>query len=124
MTRRQILTVCTLVSSVAAGSACSSGKGASPTSDDSRAVESKPTPPSTAATTADGYVATPFGYLHTSCVHEVKAGDVVERDGSIRRIDGRLDAFGACAYPKRATANATQPVVASPVTQGLVPPAG
>jgi hypothetical protein len=46
-----------------------------------------------------GYVVTPFGYYHSSCVHELAEGDILKPDDSvIQHANGALDGIQACAY--------------------------
>jgi hypothetical protein len=48
----------------------------------------------------EGYVITPFGYFHPSCVREVASGDTVLADGRVQHEDGTADAEApTCAYP-------------------------
>jgi hypothetical protein len=48
----------------------------------------------------DGYVITPFGYFHPSCVVRLSEGDALLEDGRvIQRADGDLDNISACGYP-------------------------
>jgi hypothetical protein len=52
------------------------------------------------ATVPQGYVITPFGYFHASCVRGVMSGDTVLSDGRVQHGDGTVDAEApACAYP-------------------------
>jgi hypothetical protein len=53
------------------------------------------------AAVPEGYVVTPFGYFHPSCVREVGSGDTVLADGRVQHADGGVDAaVSACAYPR------------------------
>ncbi len=53
----------------------------------------------TPAGVPDGYVVTPFGYYHSSCVHQLAEGDVIKPDESvIKHANGALDSMPACAY--------------------------
>lgn len=48
----------------------------------------------------EGYVITPFGYFHPSCVREIADGDTVLADGRVQYADGRVDAEApVCGYP-------------------------
>ena len=48
------------------------------------------------------YVITPFGYLHPSCIHEVRASEELLSDGRLKRVDGSVDAEAppACAFTR------------------------
>jgi hypothetical protein len=47
-----------------------------------------------------GYVITPFGYFHPSCVRGVASGDTVLADGRVQHTDGTVDATAPfCSYP-------------------------
>jgi hypothetical protein len=48
----------------------------------------------------DGYVITPNGYFHPSCVHEVGRDEIVNLDGSITRTDGTIKMEAPCKYPR------------------------
>ncbi len=54
-----------------------------------------------------GYVVTPFGYFHPSCVHAVGHGEVLLGDGRIKRTDGTTSAMQVCRYA-RYTKNGTR----------------
>ena len=48
----------------------------------------------------EGYVITPFGYFHPSCVRGVASGDTVMADGRVDHQDGAVDAqVPVCSYP-------------------------
>ena len=52
------------------------------------------------ATVPAGYVVTPFGYFHASCVRHLAEGDVLQSDErTIRHADGTAVQTPACAYP-------------------------
>jgi len=54
----------------------------------------------TPAGVPEGYVVTPFGYYHSSCVRQLAEGDVLKSDELvIQHADGALDGMRACAYP-------------------------
>jgi hypothetical protein len=47
-----------------------------------------------------GYVITPFGYFHPSCVRGVASGDTVLADGRVQHSNGVVDAAApVCSYP-------------------------
>jgi hypothetical protein len=55
----------------------------------SRAPKGSPAP--------DGYLITPYGYFHSSCVKQLNDGDVI-KDETIQRANGAVDSTEACAY--------------------------
>jgi hypothetical protein len=47
----------------------------------------------------EGYVVTPFGYYHSSCVQVLGKGDILKPDELVvQHKDGSLDSMRACAY--------------------------
>jgi hypothetical protein len=61
----------------------------------------KPAGPNRPAAVPDGYVITPFGYFHPSCVREVASGDTVLEDGRVQHADGTADAKApVCGYAR------------------------
>jgi hypothetical protein len=55
--------------------------------------------PNRPAAVPEGYVITPFGYFHPSCVREVASGDTVLADGRVQHMDGMVDAEApVCGY--------------------------
>jgi hypothetical protein len=47
-----------------------------------------------------GYVITPFGYFHPSCVHALASGETVLADGRVQHLDGTEDPVApVCSYP-------------------------
>jgi hypothetical protein len=52
------------------------------------------------ATVPEGYVITPFGYFHPTCVNHLAKGDVVRQDeAAVQHANGTSDKIHACAYP-------------------------
>jgi len=48
----------------------------------------------------DGYVITPFGYFHPSCVLQLKDGENLLADGHVlQHADGTTENLATCAYP-------------------------
>jgi hypothetical protein len=48
----------------------------------------------------EGYVITPNGYFHPSCVKELAQGDILRKDeGAIQHADGTLTDIAPCNYP-------------------------
>jgi hypothetical protein len=59
-----------------------------------------PAGPDRPATVPEGYVITPMGYFHASCVLELAEGDVMHPDEkAIQHKDGSFDSMPTCAYP-------------------------
>jgi hypothetical protein len=57
--------------------------------------------PNRPATVPAGYVITPFGYFHPSCVTHLAKGDVVRQDENvIEHANGTSDNIQACAYAR------------------------
>jgi len=57
--------------------------------------------PSRPSAVPEGYVITPFGYYHLSCVHQVDEGGTILADGRVQHADGRVDASAPiCSYPR------------------------
>ncbi|MGB9234593.1 MAG: hypothetical protein WCC04_09280 [Terriglobales bacterium] len=49
----------------------------------------------------EGYVITPFGYFHPSCVLHIAEGETLLADGRIEHVDGTADAnVPVCNYPR------------------------
>jgi len=47
----------------------------------------------------EGYVITPFGYFHPSCVNQLAKGDVLHQDKqTIQHANGTIDTIQACPY--------------------------
>lgn len=55
------------------------------------------------ATVPAGYVITPFGYFHTSCVLHLAPGDALNKN-AIQHANGSIDNIQACAYPQYSAA--------------------
>jgi hypothetical protein len=63
--------------------------------------------PNRPANVPDGYVITPFGYFHPSCVRNLAEGERLLTDGRVQHADGRLDQEAAvCTYPHFTSAGA------------------
>jgi NHL repeat len=81
--------------------------------------------PNRPAGVPDGYVITPFGYFHPSCVLRLKQGETLLADGLIlRHADGTLQNIPVCSYPHYAAsgeiASAGATKVDSPTIDGWV----
>jgi hypothetical protein len=60
---------------------------------------------------ADGYVLTPAGYYHRSCVYEIAPDDSVREDGTIDHVDGSSTRLAPCQFPIRRAAPAVVPTI-------------
>ncbi len=48
----------------------------------------------------EGYVITPFGYFHPSCVFQIEEGETLLADGRVEHANGTVEAkVPVCAYP-------------------------
>jgi hypothetical protein len=57
------------------------------------------------ATVPDGYVITPAGYFHESCVRSLAKGERLLPDGRVQHADGTVDQdVAVCAYPRYSSA--------------------
>ena len=63
-----------------------------------------------------GYMPTPAGWYHQSCVHQVDNGAFVEGNGRVHRPDGTSYVLPACAYPKRMSVLQSDQVVQAPTS--------
>ena len=59
-----------------------------------------PAGPNRPAGVPEGYVITPFGYFHPSCVRQLTEGETLLADGIIQHADGTLENVLACDYPR------------------------
>ena len=91
----------------------------------SMAYAQVPVGPNRPAGVPAGYVITPFGYFHPSCVRQVAKGETLLADGRVlQHANGTLENIPACEYPHYAasgaivTAGATK--VESPAINGWV----
>lgn len=50
------------------------------------------------AVVPEGYLITPYGYFHPSCVKELATGDTVQPDGTTLHPDGTRTLAAACAF--------------------------
>jgi hypothetical protein len=52
------------------------------------------------AAVPEGYMITPFGYFHPSCVNRLAKGDVLHQESqTIERASGSIETIPMCAYP-------------------------
>jgi hypothetical protein len=73
----------------------------------------------TSIQTQDDYIATPAGWYHRSCIHEIAPGAVVDRrHGTVKRHDGSTYQLPTCLYPPRGVRRHTG--VQAPTTNGWV----
>jgi len=47
-----------------------------------------------------GYLATPVGYMHSSCLHHIAKDETIGADGNIVRADGSTRARPSCGFPR------------------------
>jgi hypothetical protein len=59
-----------------------------------------------------GYVVTPFGYFHPSCVQNIAEGEALLPNGQVQHSDGSVTAKTTCNYPRYA-ADGTPKVAAA-----------
>ncbi len=53
------------------------------------------------ATVPAGYLVTPFGYFHPTCVKHLSRGDVLLKDQhAVQHVDGSFDSIPVCDYPR------------------------
>jgi hypothetical protein len=62
-------------------------------------VDLNPTVQRGAPSIPDGYIQTPAGLYHQSCVHEIESGARIENHGIVRRRDGTTYSLPVCGYP-------------------------
>jgi len=79
------------------------------------------------ANVPEGYVVTPFGYFHPSCVQTLAEGETLLADGRVRHTDGTAaEKAPVCSYPRYArdgspaTANPALKTKVSPEVDGWV----
>ncbi len=71
----------------------------------------------------DDYVATPAGWYHRSCVHEIEDGALVGKNGLVTRRDGTIYQLTRCLYPVRGAPRAPgahSPGSPSPTNNGWI----
>jgi len=68
----------------------------------------------------EGYVVTPFGYFHPSCVHGIASGETVLADGRVQHLDGSVDAVAPVCNYSHYTAHGE---VVTPRRSSVEPPA-
>jgi len=51
------------------------------------------------ASVPSAFIATPFGYFHPSCVHQVEPGETV-LDVGVQKADGTFRSISPCQYPR------------------------
>ena len=55
--------------------------------------------PTKPAAVPAGYVVTPYGYFHPSCVQQLDTSEQLRQDGSVLRADGSIRQVEACTHP-------------------------
>jgi hypothetical protein len=79
--------------------ACGARSGAAQTTDSIHAMPAAG--PNRPASVPDGYVVTPFGYFHQSCVQSLAKGERMLPDHRIQHADGSVEESAAvCTYPQ------------------------
>lgn len=59
----------------------------------------------------EGYVITPMGYFHASCVQELAEGDILRKDEkAIEHKDGSFDPIHSCEFPRYTPAGEKVPL--------------
>jgi len=78
--------------------------------------------PATPVPVPDGYVATPAGYLHSSCIHQIPQGGNIDQSGTVVDANNQVVAkYEACTHPPiRALPSADERP--SPKDAGASPP--
>lgn len=57
--------------------------------------------PNRPPTVPEGYVVTPSGYLHPSCIYTLSKGALILAEGAaIKRADGSIENVAPCSYPR------------------------
>jgi hypothetical protein len=78
-------------------SASLSGQGTAPAFARNLAIAGPDRPPEV----PEGYVITPFGYFHPSCVFGIEEGETLLADGRVEHADGTVEAsIPICNYPR------------------------
>ena len=78
-----------------------------------------PAGPNRPAEVPEGYVITPFGYFHPSCVRQLAEGETLLSDGRvIQHADGTLETVSVCGYPRYTTRGEVEIAGAA----GVLPP--
>jgi hypothetical protein len=57
-----------------------------------------PAGPNRPGNVPEGYVITPFGYFHSSCVQPIKEGETLRANGTIQHADGSVTGGTTCAH--------------------------
>jgi len=77
-------------------SASLSGQGTAPAFASDVAIAGPDRPPEV----PEGYVITPFGYFHLSCVFRIEEGETLLADGRVQHADGTVETnVPVCSYP-------------------------
>lgn len=67
-----------------------------------------------------GYVVTPAGRYHRSCVHELPMGAQVTKDGEVRTPNGVINRLARCAFPIYRVPRGLQRQIETPTVNGYV----
>jgi hypothetical protein len=80
-----------------------------------------PAGPNRPAAVPDGYVITPFGYFHPSCVRQLTEGETLLADGRvIQRADATLENIPACDFPRYTASGEIVTAGAPPTINGWI----
>jgi hypothetical protein len=88
-----------MIASVALTVGCGADGSAETPATQDTASASKPSDSAADAALPDGYVETPFGRSHASCVYEVPDGAEVDANGTVWLGDQKVRETRPCAYP-------------------------
>jgi len=70
----------------------------------------------------EGYVITPFGYFHPSCVFEIEEGETLLADGRVEHADGAAEVNApVCSYPHYTPTGLLAPTDAREASGASVP---
>ena len=101
-TPRKVVLVTTVFGVALTGALAKSAYGLASSSDAPQSTPTK-TPvagPDRPANVPDGYVITPFGYFHPSCVQSLAKGERLMADGRLQHANGSVqEKAGVCNYP-------------------------
>ena len=79
-----------------------------------------PAGPNRPSAVPEGYVITPMGYFHESCIQQLSEGDIIRKDEmAIEHKDGSFDPIPSCAFPHYTPAGEKVPLDGEgPVAEG------
>ena len=119
-TPRKVVLVTTVFGVALTGALAKSAYGSASSSDAPQSTPTK-TPvagPDRPANVPDGYVITPFGYFHPSCVQSLAKGERLMADGRLQHANGSVqEKAGVCNYP-----HFTRSGISSSASEAKTPP--